>query len=175
MLWKVGQILHGELRFLGSFKNIVLKNDFQIFHFSLIFITFLYWIFSVSRFSNVIQALADEKTTHIPFRNSVLTRLLQESLGGNCKTSLVVSDIIFYFFSVLLFFSITEILGIMSRRRLKPTVLQLMNTFFWLVNILCGITLSICCFCFYVCYLSNQMRDFAFAGHATASITFIER
>ena len=39
---------------------------------------------------NVIQALAEGKKTHIPFRNSTLTRLLQESLGGNCKTSLVV-------------------------------------------------------------------------------------
>lgn len=27
---------------------------------------------------------------HVPFRNSTLTRLLQESLGGNCKTSLLV-------------------------------------------------------------------------------------
>ena len=41
-------------------------------------------------FRNVIQALADDSSTHIPFRNSVLTRLLQESLGGNCKTSLIV-------------------------------------------------------------------------------------
>ena len=40
---------------------------------------------------NVIQALAEGKKTHVPFRNSTLTRLLQESLGGNCKTSLVVS------------------------------------------------------------------------------------
>ena len=46
---------------------------------------------------NVIQALADERTTHVPFRNSVLTRLLQESLGGNCKTSLIVSQIQFIF------------------------------------------------------------------------------
>ena len=43
----------------------------------------------------MIQALAESadtgRTGHIPFRNSTLTRLLQESLGGNCKTSLVVS------------------------------------------------------------------------------------
>ena len=47
---------------------------------------------------NVIQALAESadtgRTGHIPFRNSTLTRLLQESLGGNCKTSLVVSEVI---------------------------------------------------------------------------------
>ena len=43
-------------------------------------------------FRNVIQALADESKKHVPFRNSVLTRLLQESLGGNCKTSLIVGE-----------------------------------------------------------------------------------
>jgi hypothetical protein len=34
-------------------------------------------------------AAAAEKARHVPFRNSSLTRLLQESLGGNCKTSLL--------------------------------------------------------------------------------------
>ena len=46
--------------------------------------------YSVTVSRNVIQALAEGKKTHVPFRNSTLTRLLQESLGGNCKTSLVV-------------------------------------------------------------------------------------
>ncbi|XP_065649269.1 kinesin-like protein KIF3A isoform X5 [Hydra vulgaris] len=45
---------------------------------------------SLLELGNVIAALADESASHIPFRNSILTRLLQESLGGNCKTSLVV-------------------------------------------------------------------------------------
>ncbi|XP_022791929.1 kinesin-like protein KIF15 [Stylophora pistillata] len=45
---------------------------------------------SLLELGNVIQALAEGKKTHVPFRNSTLTRLLQESLGGNCKTSLVV-------------------------------------------------------------------------------------
>ena len=53
-------------------------------------------------FSNVIQALADEKATHIPYRNSILTRLLQESLGGNCKTGLIVSNL-FSFYCVLVY------------------------------------------------------------------------
>ena len=29
--------------------------------------------------------------THVPFRESKLTRLLQDSLGGSCKTSLIVA------------------------------------------------------------------------------------
>ncbi|KAK3705683.1 hypothetical protein QZH41_009516, partial [Actinostola sp. cb2023] len=45
---------------------------------------------SLLELGNVIHALADGTTTHVPFRNSTLTRLLQESLGGNCKTSLIV-------------------------------------------------------------------------------------
>lgn len=38
----------------------------------------------------VIGALTESKTqTHIPYRNSVLTRLLSDSLGGNCKTTML--------------------------------------------------------------------------------------
>ncbi|CAC5378934.1 KIF3B [Mytilus coruscus] len=36
--------------------------------------------------SNVIRALGDEHSTHIPYRDSKVTRLLRESLGGNAKT-----------------------------------------------------------------------------------------
>lgn len=42
-------------------------------------------------FRNVIQALAEGTRRHIPYRNSVLTRLLQDGLDGNSKTSLIVS------------------------------------------------------------------------------------
>jgi kinesin family protein 5 len=38
-----------------------------------------------------IHALTDIKTTFVPFRDSKLTRILQDSLGGNSKTSLVVN------------------------------------------------------------------------------------
>jgi hypothetical protein len=47
--------------------------------------------FSLLVLGNCIQALSDAKNAHVNYRDSKLTRLLQESLGGNAKTSLIVT------------------------------------------------------------------------------------
>ena len=41
---------------------------------------------SLSPLGNVISALTDPKHAHVPYRDSKITRILQESLGGNAKT-----------------------------------------------------------------------------------------
>ncbi|KAH3660389.1 hypothetical protein OGAPHI_006975 [Ogataea philodendri] len=46
---------------------------------------------SLSALGNVIYSLTDEKTTHVPYRDSKLTRILQESLGGNSRTTLIIN------------------------------------------------------------------------------------
>ena len=45
---------------------------------------------SLSALGNVIAALTDtKKRSHIPYRDSKLTRILEDSLGGNCKTTMM--------------------------------------------------------------------------------------
>ncbi|PIO29205.1 hypothetical protein AB205_0160840 [Aquarana catesbeiana] len=44
---------------------------------------------SLSALGNVISALA-EGSVYIPYRDSKMTRILQDSLGGNCRTTIVI-------------------------------------------------------------------------------------
>ncbi|KAL7641990.1 UNVERIFIED_CONTAM: hypothetical protein RMT77_007864 [Armadillidium vulgare] len=45
---------------------------------------------SLSALGNVISALAEGNKSHIPYRDSKLTRILQESLGGNARTTIII-------------------------------------------------------------------------------------
>ncbi|XP_035981623.1 kinesin-1 heavy chain-like [Fundulus heteroclitus] len=44
---------------------------------------------SLSSLGNVISALA-EGSTYVPYRDSKMTRILQDSLGGNCRTTMII-------------------------------------------------------------------------------------
>lgn len=44
---------------------------------------------SLSALGNCISALVDGKSSHIPYRDSKLTRMLEDSLGGNTKTVMI--------------------------------------------------------------------------------------
>ncbi|KAJ7219319.1 kinesin heavy chain, partial [Mycena pura] len=46
---------------------------------------------SLSALGMVINALTDSKVKYIPYRDSKLTRILQESLGGNSRTTLIIN------------------------------------------------------------------------------------
>lgn len=45
---------------------------------------------SLSALGNVISALAEGVKSHIPYRDSKMTRILQNSLGGNCRTTMII-------------------------------------------------------------------------------------
>lgn len=44
---------------------------------------------SLSTLGNVVSALSEKGRTHVPYRDSKLTRLLQDSLGGNTRTTII--------------------------------------------------------------------------------------
>lgn len=46
---------------------------------------------SLTTLGMVINSLTDEKSSHVPYRESKVTRILQESLGGNSKTCLIIT------------------------------------------------------------------------------------
>ncbi|OMJ89407.1 hypothetical protein SteCoe_8404 [Stentor coeruleus] len=46
---------------------------------------------SLSALGNVINALTEKGVSYVPYRDSKLTRILQESIGGNSQTSLIIA------------------------------------------------------------------------------------
>ncbi len=44
---------------------------------------------SLTFLEQVIVALADKRRDHIPYRQSKLTHVLRDSLGGNCNTLMI--------------------------------------------------------------------------------------
>ncbi|OMJ81409.1 hypothetical protein SteCoe_18145 [Stentor coeruleus] len=46
---------------------------------------------SLNTLGQVINQLTDGKASHVPYRDSKLTRILQDSLGGNSKTAIIIT------------------------------------------------------------------------------------
>ena len=44
---------------------------------------------SLHYLEQVIVALSDKTRSHVPYRNSLLTQVLRDSLGGNCMTTMI--------------------------------------------------------------------------------------
>jgi kinesin family protein 6/9 len=52
----------------------------------------------------VIMALSEKSTKHVPYRSSKLTHFLKDSIGGNCRTRLIAciwSDVRHYLISCM--------------------------------------------------------------------------
>lgn len=45
----------------------------------------------MSALGNVISALVSKRKGHVPYRDSKLTRILEDSLGGNTKTLMMIA------------------------------------------------------------------------------------
>ena len=48
-----------------------------------------YYYIYTTVYLQVIIAVADRKREHVPFRQSKLTHVLKDSIGGNCNTVMV--------------------------------------------------------------------------------------
>jgi kinesin family protein 6/9 len=44
---------------------------------------------SLHYLEQVIVALSEKNRSHIPYRNSMMTSVLRDSLGGNCMTTMI--------------------------------------------------------------------------------------
>jgi len=44
---------------------------------------------SLSYLEQVVLALSDRKRDHVPYRQTMLTNYLRDSIGGNCKTVMI--------------------------------------------------------------------------------------
>ena len=66
-----------------------LKSSYEFTCFDVSFKQNVFYLFN----RNVIHALTSKSSLYIPFRNSTLTRILKESLGGNSKASLMVRKV----------------------------------------------------------------------------------
>lgn len=74
----IGDLAGSEKIFLEEFPNAQHLNELKNINLSL------------TTLGKVISKLAKHKaSSHVPFRDSKLTRLLQDSLGGNTRTCLI--------------------------------------------------------------------------------------
>ena len=73
------------------FHILHLTHCFRLFHcFTVFTVNCVSTVQSLSALGNVIAALTDPRgRQHIPYRDSKLTRILEDSLGGNCKTTMM--------------------------------------------------------------------------------------